>query len=215
MSTPMKRYRYLSLKKFLKHCEDTYSKDKIFMASWQSLNDKLEGHFQYYLDEEAEAIETVFEKQNYRVACFTKKYTNQMLWAHYGDEGKGICLGYEFTGKELKEHNLKYRDIRYPKEMVFQETQDPAEDRAFHILSTKLNCWAKEEETRIFAENATEFVDFPFLKEIILGPQFEKDKKDKFLFEIYRCFAGKEIRISELIPCSGFPYLKKEIIKSF
>ena len=52
-----------------------------------------------------EMLEYGMPLENCLVTCFTKDGNNQLMWAHYADQNKGICLCYEFpeTIEDFKE----------------------------------------------------------------------------------------------------------------
>lgn len=55
----------------------------------------------------------------YYLACFSEKNDNQLMWSHYADSHKGICLVYEFESDEnglkieLDEGNHYIKPIKY------------------------------------------------------------------------------------------------------
>ena len=53
-----------------------------------------------------EAFEYGMPLENCLITCFTKDGNNQLMWSHYADQNKGICLCYEFpdTIEEFKKH---------------------------------------------------------------------------------------------------------------
>lgn len=202
----MNIYRYYSLSKFKKYYKKTYLKKKLHLTDWQVLNDKMEGHFHYYLSNESESEETVFAKNSYKIASFSKTCLNQMMWAHYGDEGKGLCLEFSFDEEKAK---YLIKEISYENKFPFQNIDTEPENRALTILSVKLKCWEREEEIRLFSSEQKEYIQFPFLKEIILGPQFCINCNQQFLSEIRRQFSPMNVKLKQVTQTSDAPYLAK------
>lgn len=211
----MNIYRYYSLSKFKKYYKKTYLRKRLHLTDWRVLNDKMEGHFHYYFSNEYESEETVFAKNSYKIASFSKTCLNQMMWAHYGDDGKGLCLNFSFDETEYL--NFKMKEISYEDTFPFQNTDTAPENRALAILSTKLKCWEREEEIRLFSSEQEEYIDFPFLKEIILGPQFCINCNQQFLSEITLQFLPMNVKIKQVIQTSNAPYLAKneEALRDF
>ena len=72
-----------------------------------------------------------------------------LMWLHYADMHKGLCIEYEVPGKTLEKYNdenhlLKWCKIRYRdrKTMCDYITLDNA-------LLAKADCWKYEEESRL------------------------------------------------------------------
>ncbi|WP_322003274.1 DUF2971 domain-containing protein [Marinobacter alexandrii] len=80
-----------------------------------------------------------------RLCCFTNSKDNLLLWAHYGDSHKGMCL----------EFDSALQPISYARKVVYQDkyptAQFPAsnDDRVIKPALIKSKNWAYEEEYRI------------------------------------------------------------------
>lgn len=46
--------------------------------------------------------------QNYRVSCFSEDLNNELMWAHYADQHRGVILCYDFEDKKVKYRNDKF-----------------------------------------------------------------------------------------------------------
>jgi hypothetical protein len=104
--------------------------------------------------------------------CFSATWHDPVLWAHYSDKHKGICLGFE-----VPDDVDLYKRVRYvPKRLPFPKDLYASSD-ARDILFTKYSNWAYEQEVRIWiqlpkAENGLYFCDFDDtirLNEVIVG----------------------------------------------
>jgi len=103
--------------------------------------------------------------------CFSKTWTNPVLWGHYADKHRGICLGFEAPSSNLGKVN--YVDLRPPRPDVL--------DEAFmkRLLFTKFSHWQYEQEYRVFVQLEeeidglyySEFSDQLALKRVIVGDQ--------------------------------------------
>ena len=97
--------------------------------------------------------------KNLRVACVASSnsdrkgtiqtYCNPLMWAHYADSHKGICVQYDLSDSVIRSHNdenhlLKMCDIRYRKHKMLNDfiTIDNA-------LLAKADCWEYEYESRL------------------------------------------------------------------
>jgi len=110
--------------------------------------------------------------------CFSKNWTNPMLWSHYADKHKGICLGFDLRRGQVQEIHYEKKRPR----MELGTLEDPPsipKDLQDLLLLTKFKDWKYEQEIRRFVnlseakqENGLYFLPFDEdlrLKEIILG----------------------------------------------
>jgi len=113
-----------------------------------------------------------------KIRCFVKKskkvkerpFEDQLMWSHYADSHKGICIRYrinqEVDGKE--EQKLEYsnwHEIEYEEQVKFDFLDN---QKMLSLLKTKKKCWEYENEVRLihFDPNYDgEFKQLP-LKEI-------------------------------------------------
>lgn len=100
-------------------------------------------------------LESILERlQNrYRWCCFSKDFENPLLWALYGDEGRGICVEYELYQIERAVNNkLVFQTITYqqsPYATSIKPDSDEAKDRILtKALMKKSLLWAFEQEIR-------------------------------------------------------------------
>jgi hypothetical protein len=88
------------------------------------------------------------------VACFTEKPDNLLMWSHYADGGRGMCLAFS-TKEKLFE---KARKVTYSGsipslnlESILSNEQD---DSLIELYRTKSSHWSYEEEWRVIHEKA-------------------------------------------------------------
>jgi len=120
------------------------------------------------------------------VLCFSKSWANPVIWSHYGDQHRGICLGFDIadnmtTPIEYAAHREPFPDIST---LEGQEKLD-AVDR---MLYTKWEDWHYEDEVRASvrwdsetAENGLFFVDwgeFLRLAEVVVGMRSPTCKRE-------------------------------------
>jgi hypothetical protein len=56
-----------------------------------------------------ESLQKISSK--YFVSCFSERWDSILMWSHYADHHKGICIQYDFTLKYRKKENVIYPDI--------------------------------------------------------------------------------------------------------
>jgi hypothetical protein len=109
--------------------------------------------------------------QKYGLLCFSRKWRNPVLWSHYSEKHRGMCLGFEVA--ELRLRPIAYVSERAPFPLP------PTEDSIKELLFTKFRDWSYEEEMRGWfrldeRDNKTGHYFYPFddavqLKEVIAG----------------------------------------------
>jgi hypothetical protein len=154
---PPELYRYRSLKKFDREIE-AIERAYLFCAAFTTLNDPMEGLFSssttmrasedYYVVKEA-ILDSKFQLG---MCSFSEVHNHELMWAHYADQFRGICVAYSFP--MLLKHLAK--GVRFVR-MFYNETEPtirsarkPVEDQARMILSYKNYRWLYEREWRMF-----------------------------------------------------------------
>ena len=110
--------------------------------------------------------------RHYGILCFTSDWHNPVLWSHYSDKHRGICLGLEVNGQFL-------RPVSYVNER--QALRAPATEETMEgLLYTKYVDWSYERELRAWlrleerdASTGLYFYGFDQkvrLREVIVGP---------------------------------------------
>lgn len=102
--------------------------------------------------------------------CFSANWHDPVIWAHYADKHRGICLGFEVP--EVRAERVKYE----PKRLPFP-TPPLTIEHSKKMLFTKYSNWQYEEEIRMWArleevEDGLYFKDFDDnlkLAEVIVG----------------------------------------------
>lgn len=115
-----------------------------------------------------------FEKskasKKYGLLCFSEDKYNPVQWAHYADNHKGVCLGFDIPESKL-------RKVRYVKERLARETLD-LPDYNEKLLTTKFSHWRYEKERRLLVELNSYSVDDN-------GLRFEYFNNEMMLREVY------------------------------
>jgi hypothetical protein len=113
--------------------------------------------------------------------CFSKKWKNPVLWSHYGDKHKGICLGFDILDDWAYE--IDYVGERLKEDIEGHVSEMLEETFGHKLLTTKYEHWQYEEEVRMIVnlkdmEHEKGLYFLPFceglkLKEVIVGPRCE------------------------------------------
>jgi hypothetical protein len=114
--------------------------------------------------------------------CFSRDWYSPVLWSHYADKHRGICLGFDLRD-DLAEP-VKYVDQRLPTPTLVELTKAGVHESFIReLLRTKYIHWAYEREVRVFLRLDPSTLErglffYPFsndlrLSEVILGPLCE------------------------------------------
>ena len=80
--------------------------------------------------------------------CFSRNWQNPVLWSHYSDKHRGLCLGFEIDEKKLAEVRYSSSRVDVTMDEVLNSSQlDRSEIQK--RLFTKFNLWKYEDEVRI------------------------------------------------------------------
>ncbi|RQU90473.1 DUF2971 domain-containing protein [Burkholderia cenocepacia] len=146
----MKLYRYRQIN------TNTFSEiaeRKAWFSKYSELNDPFEGR---YINKSSDiSLDVLIEK--IRVCCFSKRNDNLLLWAHYAENHRGICLEYDIPDEIFK---TQFLPISYSESqpIIEQINRYPAGDpNAGRLLMemkdavflTKSEDWKYEEEWRM------------------------------------------------------------------
>jgi hypothetical protein len=79
------------------------------------------------------------------IVCFSRKWSNPLLWAHYAERHRGMALGFDVPDSDLY-NPVKYQRHRIP----FPHGRELDRDDVDDVLLTKFTAWRYEAEYRCF-----------------------------------------------------------------
>ena len=154
-------YRYRSLdspekiERELKAIEQAY----IFCASFRDLNDPMEGFWRSTgtlrkrTGYQRFRVEINLNKTQLGICSFSEVHDHELMWAHYADQFRGICIRYDLSqllaklGKNATFVRMFYNE-RTP---LMHSTDTDSHELARRALSSKSYRWLYEREWRLFA----------------------------------------------------------------
>ena len=160
---------------------DDLKNSRIKISKLDSLNDPFELLW-LYGDKEENAALIAFKKEFSKkggIICFSQNWQNLLLWSHYANRHKGICLGFDIENKLVKK--VCYVDART---RLNPSLSKEMEDR---LVYTKSSGWKYEEEWRCWLSLNDKgpgehyFYDFSEdikLCEVIAGPLCDISKSE-------------------------------------
>lgn len=140
---------------------------------------------------------------NILVSCFSKNDNSVLMWSHYADNNKGVCLEFEnedFLEVSYSEERtaIRIRNIMYKilwnfhtkEKLTISKKELPKHLLAMAPLLTKSRDWEYEKEVRcifplndkkIVTRNNQHFYKLKTLKSIILGCRFSNESKEEMM----------------------------------
>jgi hypothetical protein len=182
---------------------DDLAKRRLKVARLDDLNDPFELAALELSDREMRRAYRGFARQmakKFGVICFSRGWHNPVLWSHYAEKHKGVCLGFDIPDAAVLP--VTYMGARLPNKIKAELVHGRLDDQDMRqIFTTKFKDWEYENEVRIFlrlvdrdADTGLYFQDFSeslALREVILGPRCALTKT-----AIQRQLAGRgEIRV--------------------
>ena len=106
------------------------------------------------------------------VLCFSRDWDNPVLWSHYADKHRGVCLGFEVPDENVLR-------ISYVKQML--EWGTVGDEIVPKLLTTKFVGWEYEGEVRMFVKSSQTYEELGLhfyqfgrelvLKKVVIGPR--------------------------------------------
>lgn len=84
----------------------------------------------------------------YRVYCLGPTVSNLLMWAHYADNHRGVCLEFDIANETL----CGALKCNYMPAFPLMKLHDDSDDAALLILLSKSDVWNYEEEYRLIAQ---------------------------------------------------------------
>ena len=182
----MRVYHYLKAE----HGIDDIAKKRLKISRLSDLNDPFELLSTEMRNREWRKLFNELKtdiSEKFGVLCFSRNWHNPLLWSHYADKHKGMCLGFDVPHSYLMEMTYSGKRLLLS---VENEMKKLKLDEEFMktILRTKYKDWKYEDEVRLFLnleekdrETGHYFKEFSeeiTLKQVILGPRCEVTKPE-------------------------------------
>ena len=155
---PQRLYRYRPLSELDREM-DAIRNGYVFCSPYMKLNDPMEGLFSSSQllraseDYRATIEEIRDNKARIGMCSFSEVHDHELMWAHYADQFRGICIAYNFSkllenlGKDVSFVRMYYNEMA----PTVRRTDKGPSHSARMILSYKNYRWLYEREWRMFA----------------------------------------------------------------
>lgn len=196
----MKLFKYYSLNKYTL---DSLQKNSLYFNLKSNFNDPFDLKLDFKMDKDdlkrkmpelSELINLMddneyekicywnerFSFENIGIFCCTKTPNNILMWSHYADNHKGICVEFVDNFIDILKDSCKneYADI-YNRDIQYDDKRknfnEMIQEKDSNPLYQKAECWKYEQEHRIFIRSKS--INFPgniilnenYLKNIYIG----------------------------------------------
>lgn len=189
-STKEERERFLKNLKENPSSESEHKREEFIESVDKDLNSgfhhkKLEFH-SHYIDRLEEILKN-HAKKTLGILCLSEYRDHILMWSHYAEYHKGICI--EFR-KDALESNFKYcKPINYRKELpsLGEYLDSSQEGQVKLFLMRKFKHWEYEQEWRVIRrfndlnETSKRNIELPkgLISGIILGCEIPDENKEK------------------------------------
>lgn len=139
----MRVYKFLSLKFGLK----SLGEKRLKISALDDLNDLFDLVPYEMTDKQRRKAFRIWQlgmAKKFGVLCFSSEWCDPVIWAHYSDKHRGLCLGFDLA--DGLGRRVEYVDKR----LAFPASRESLTGEA--LLYTKYANWAYEKEVRCFAQ---------------------------------------------------------------
>jgi hypothetical protein len=140
-----------------------------------------EGRIRYLKDNASE--EHIIEVRNniersFGIFCLTSRDNNFLMWSHYADSHRGICIGFD-TIFFLDLHIGRIWKVNYQKKLPRFKMNEDTDKFVSKMLCTKSDVWKYEDEYRFIKEgppHTIEKIPSEAIVSVVLGNSMTYDK---------------------------------------
>lgn len=185
-------YRYRSLTgSGFRYTQDIFLRRRLYLPERWELNDPTEGAYRLkprVLEEAGLSYHTYSPlraaNDDARILSFSESERNALMWSHYADQHRGICIGFK---RSALEGIADLRQVRYRSRVpvLSAETVDEAKSEAGFL--SKSTHWKYESEWRIINFEGKKYLDLPSdaISVVVLGVRTSQEDRE-WLFEWLR-----------------------------
>lgn len=196
-----KIYKYISFNSDVQKKIATLKRNAVYMSSPLEFNDPYDCVLSFKLNEIEKMITDKKDRQKIKkerkkwpkrlkfflIACFTTKWNNFLMWAHYANGHNGICV--EYDRNEVKEmadeEDMWFEKVDYIKSITKFNDPDIGEETKKMAIFSKHEQWEYEKEWRIVDANKgkrkNREIDMPTPTALYIGYNVEEWLKNMLI----------------------------------
>jgi hypothetical protein len=183
---------------------DAFQKSYIYTSTYKEMNDPMEGFYSpsTRLTHEPHWRRTYRDILNAKraigISCFSETFENELMWAHYADNYRGICIGYSAIKlcDNLPESARLVR-VAYAETPIYLSKYDKDDviKAAQKILSHKKYNWAYEREWRVIGDYPGQL---PYQRDVITAVYFGSRIPEHQKTRIIEGMGGRNVKFYQM-----------------
>ncbi len=212
--------KYFKYKPINKYTIDSLIFNYYWAASAESMNDVFEGDSVLdFVEDKIKDIPLSPEKIKFLqgnkdlvlsikntlgLFCLTQDSKNILMWSHYGDSFKGICIQYnDKILSKIKDASSQVFKISYAKKIANKSFHELYTDKSDNnkllketVIGRKYICWEYEKEVRIIHDGVNAFdYDPEAIEAIYFGYKFPEEERLK----IFKALKDQNVKYYKMI----------------
>lgn len=120
------------------------------------------------------------------ILCFSRSWQNPVMWGHYADSHRGLCLGFDVDDEIAMPVTYVPKRLNFDEYMTGKFTDAEASSLAAKLVRTKYSHWRYEKEVRCWIplNQNDDSIQFHYfgkqirLREVFIGFQSEITRPD-------------------------------------
>lgn len=118
------------------------------------------------------------KKKEFKVNCFSEISDEILMWSHYANKHKGVCVKFEL---DIMRHDYVIYPVNYISEINEIDGMTNTPYIFYYLVTTKSSRWAYEKEVRAITKTGNSIISFPkeSIKEIIFGCNVKESEIEK------------------------------------
>jgi hypothetical protein len=181
-------YKYRSLENW-KFVLDILLNGRLYAASFETLNDPMEGRYFYFEDDVTRQFKEAIlnHKADWKICSLSKTRSNTLMWSYYAGGHRGVAVGVRV--RRVRGRDFHFKEVRYDMEVHVGPGRDAAAV-ALDILTQKQLAWKHENEFRVFVRRP--FVNVE-IRELVFGCNISPADGDLLIRLARKCLPGVKI----------------------
>ena len=121
--------------------------------------------------------------KNKGISCFSETQDNILMWSHYAENHKGICVGYHTNNQLFEKSKMIFYFDKLPNLNVYSVFDETNFSDCFKLYCIKNTLWSYEKEWRLFHTNSNTAyrIEKEWLKSIYIGCKTSIDNEKEIL----------------------------------
>ena len=127
------------------------------------------------------------EQSKYGVCCFSETNVSMLMWSHYADNHKGVCIEFEFPKDSLEKSEIDKVNYcnefpKYSFDDYRGKSKEEVQNKIRELITIKAKDWEYEKEWRlIHSKKNTFYPETLKIKSVLLGVRGDQGVRYKII----------------------------------